>query len=166
MSVGADWREEGVTREEILAMEPGRELDVSVAVNVMGWQRWESKGIDKVWPVIVPPMGDERHNWAAEWDEHGCPHWMPHYSTDISAAWEVVEKMQNTPCRDGDHFCARVEGFKNAHEAAFFHHLVGIPGDDGLEYYEARGITAPEAICKAALLAVIEEESQCTPTAQ
>ena len=66
-------------------MVAGRELDALVAEKVMGWERIVMK--DKPgavsWPH--PPKGfDVNHNrWSI----------IPHYSTDIAAAWEVVEKL-------------------------------------------------------------------------
>ena len=71
--------------------------------------------------------------------------WEPFFpSTDISAAWEVVEKMseqwpqyQLTKIEDG---WSVMWGF------------------DGYGWPEATGKTAPEAICKAALMAVMDIE--------
>jgi len=98
-----------MTRDEILAMKPGRELDALIAEKVMGWS----------WGII----GDL----------------IPAYSTDISAAWEVVEEM-------GDCLHLRQHGEQGEWEAWF----CGYPNS------KAHGETAPEAICKAALLAVMD----------
>jgi hypothetical protein len=75
---------------------------------------------------------------------------VPHYSTDIAAAWQVVRKIQQ------DFFinliCGRNEGRKNGR--------IGYNCDIG--YYENNGApewysdsqTAPLAICRAALKAM------------
>ena len=96
-----------MTRDDVLAMEPGRELDALVAKKVMGWF--------EVWKPFSP-------------------------STDISAAWEVVEKLQGT-------YWVRMNSMMKDHSCG-----VGKP-DMRWEYY---GNSMPEAICKAALLAVLE----------
>lgn len=62
-----------MTREDILAMKPGRELDDLVARKVMGWTYTRVEdGFGH-----PPGKGFER---------------IPLYSTDIAAAWEVAEK--------------------------------------------------------------------------
>ena len=55
----------------------GRELDIRVAVEVMGWKRTNA------WSVSGTPPGESQ-------PVHGCPH----YSTDIASARLVVEKMR------------------------------------------------------------------------
>ena len=54
-------------------MKPGRELDAIVAERVMGYEVR-----DETWRQ--PP--------SSSWRE------VPHYSSDIAAAWEVVERMR------------------------------------------------------------------------
>jgi hypothetical protein len=104
-----------MTREDILAMPAGRELDALVAEKVMGYK------------------------YTSDFDRLFKP------STDISAAWEVVEKFNTyrmQKLRDNDH--RLVDG--KVHQC-----FLGKNGNC------AYGHTAPEAICKAALLAVLEE---------
>ena len=142
-----------MTRDEILAMEPGRELDALVAERVMG----------KPKPTVIP-RSDEKFletwdDWGGAWlarfkgdNEIGQYYALP-FSTNISKAWEVVEKIDagsyrwrlaSKHCRSGhvwwtatlDKYLGAVNGWKE---------MVYAPGD-----------TAPEAICKAALLAVME----------
>ncbi|MBA7499340.1 hypothetical protein ES704_02080 [subsurface metagenome] len=93
-----------MTKEEILAMKAGRELDVLVSAKVM---------------------------------EHRMEHRIEKYSTDISAAWLVVEKLSNLI------FDLR-KVYQNTDWCASFEGNV------------AEGKKAPEAICKAALLAKLE----------
>lgn len=113
-------------REEILAMEPGKELDTLIAERVMGWKKG---GVG--WDTNLT-------HWVAGFlCIHEVSKWSP--STDISAAWEVFEKFdtpfvkKNFDVNDEDYFLCKIGG-----DIVF-------------------GKTAPEAICKAALLAVLEE---------
>lgn len=67
---------------------------------------------------------------------------VPHYSTDIAAAWKVVEKMGNYLFA-----CGRTDD--GIWEAYFF------PVNSGIgKLSEAHGDTAPSAICRAALKAM------------
>jgi hypothetical protein len=95
-----------------------RERDALVAVNVMGWE--------VVRGTVVPP-GYE--SWSK-------PE-VPSYTTDISAAWEVVEKMDEwivQRARDGDYW---------------------VTVRFGESWYLSGWVkSAPEAICLAALKAV------------
>ena len=112
-----------MTREEILNMEAGREMDALVAKMVT-------------------------HNNYVFNNEH------PSYSTNIASAWEVVEKLGYnwTLTRD-------VGKCGNDYETAgdmtyrFIYAAPGLPME---------GVTAdpaPLAICRAALLAVLEDSS-------
>lgn len=81
-----------MTREEILAMEPGIELDSLIAVKVMGWKL-----------VNVGHCEECTVDRGSEID-----YFEP--SSYISAAWEVVEKTQTTywvrmNSMMKDHFC-------------------------------------------------------------
>lgn len=59
-------------------MQPGRELDALIAERVMGWRN-------------IPTASVPDRPWI---DEHGMGFQdLKPYSTDISAAWEVVEKL-------------------------------------------------------------------------
>jgi hypothetical protein len=75
------------------------------------------------------------------------------YSTDIKAAWEVVEKMRNRPGCTGCKACIEIHGtdFDNESDKPYLAFIHG---------QEAQGLTAPEAICKAALLVVLEEKAE------
>jgi len=110
-------------------MEAGRDLDALIATKVMGWQsaygffRWEQ----------TPPSGGE-------------PRAVPRYSTDIAAAWQVVEKMRavgHTVCIDEFHLRDGTVLY-----GCYFHHL---ETDD--EHY-AEASTVPLAICYSALCVV------------
>lgn len=74
-------------------MKAGRELDARVAEKVMGWTN-------------IRPADDKMRDpstqewWEDVWGDapaaDGNPHCIPHYSTDIGAAWQVV-----TRCLEG-----------------------------------------------------------------
>lgn len=111
-----------MTREQILAMQPGRELDALVAEKVMGLTNF-------YWLSGERFYGPEyQHNRLSD------------YSTDISAAWEVVDKIGSVkvlgPTIQGEWYSSVLGNRK-----------VGVWAK-----------TAPEAICKAALIACMEVE--------
>lgn len=131
-----------MTPDEIAAMPAGREMDARVAETVMGWLVVEGGGEDWYerlvtrWPCLVMfPAG----NVCLHRSEYGeSESWKP--STDIAAAWEVVEHLQKsgwwlllTSPRKSTPLWTAV-----------------LPG---LVYSESE--TAPLAICRAALLAVV-----------
>ena len=64
----------------MIDMKPGPELDALVAERVMGWEARQG-----VLGCEVPPRG-------VPLGMGGWPTWSP--STDIAAAWEVVEKLR------------------------------------------------------------------------
>src|SRR5690606_5237881 len=70
-----------VTREDVLSLS-GRELDAAVAERVLGWKRGDLRCGDMPW---YPP-GTGRYLGGGRMD-------LPEFSTDISAAWEVVEHL-------------------------------------------------------------------------
>ncbi|MNW44598.1 hypothetical protein D3C74_218360 [compost metagenome] len=113
-----------MTREEIMSMEPGRELDRLVALKVMGYEP------SKMEPKLV---------------RKGAVAFLPEpYSWNISAAWEVVEKMK----QNNWFFILSDNLFSDNWEASFF-------WEPNQEMVDSISKSAPEAICKAALLAVL-----------
>ena len=149
-----------MTRDEILAMEAGRELDALVA-EAMGWIWLRFKPAhDEDAEFVRKPYGPDTweaslEHKRANGDEPLAHLWdcdLPHYSTDIAAAWEVVEYMGPIPFSlrfqpadawrtgDGEVYC-------HAHWTCWF---------EGSVWAEAP--TAPLAICRAALLAAMEME--------
>ena len=105
-----------MTQEEVLAMQPGSELNIEVSEKIMGHITTKDEIFGYTERLVDP--------------EEGSSIWSPvkPYSEDISVAELVVEKMIEM-------------GYEDAIYWADF--------GDG-KY------TEPEAICKAALLAVIE----------
>lgn len=99
-------------------MQPGRELDALVAVQVMGLRR-EKRKIPC--PDGIPGCAVAHYGY------------FPPFSTDISASWEVVEKLRT------------MEIYLNVHADKNRYYVLAFVAAD----------TAQEAICKAALLAVL-----------
>lgn len=66
-----------MTRDEILNMPAGRELDALVAITIMGWQLENGR--------YYPPGIARPKDWP-----YGIS--VPHYSELIEKAWEVMEK--------------------------------------------------------------------------
>lgn len=71
-------------------LEAGRDLDVEVAVTVMGFQRRTTEANDQQF-VVVP------HGWT----DFSTFHWwgrnlyeqVPNYSSEIAAAWQLVDRL-------------------------------------------------------------------------
>jgi hypothetical protein len=129
-----------MTRDEVLAMKPGRELDELVIRHIMNIPIVESVDLFSQEPFPAAWwVEDEGWYIADERDEDGLIYRPFNPSEDISAAWEVVEEM-------GDCLHLRQHGEQGEWEAWF----CGYPTS------KAHGETASEAICKAALLAVMD----------
>lgn len=112
-----------MTREEILGMEAGRELDALILEYVFN-------------------DCDYHGDYLITVEERDF-----HPSTDIKAAWEVREWITEN-----------IGGMKIINVCDELPEYCDIW--NGKEYIEAQGLTAPEAICKAALLAVLEEKTE------
>ena len=119
-------------------------LDLLVAEHVMGWRK----------PTRPYQAWDRRP------DVPGVilcrQHELPHFSTDIAAAWQVVEKLRERCTVDisVEHSVARVRVFRGDR----YDLLPGAVRD--LAQVEAR--TAPLAICLAALQAVQADDPPAT----
>lgn len=151
-----------MTREEILKMEAGREMDILIAVEIMKWREVFDELKNPYWETDFHYNHDESQslfrvsrtpgtpgkNWETDkndWVER----WSP--STDISAAWEVVEKMIG----DGYNFSAAQSAANGHHPHAIFTNAKDEEDRDNEWQFED---TFPLAICRAALLAVMETE--------
>lgn len=75
-------------------MKAGRELDALVAEKVMGWKLEPYTRCIQVLPVEAgrPPEGADTSK-LKPFNNIGS-YEIPHYSTAIAAAWEVVEKLR------------------------------------------------------------------------
>ena len=109
-------------------MEAGRQLDAEVAVKVMGWM------------LVHKPIGDGPRTDAAISPTTQCMMSIPHYSTDIEAAWAVVEKLSMTT--------------KQYWRTDYFSTGAHVEVSVGGQSYEAAEETMPHAICLAALKAM------------
>jgi hypothetical protein len=148
-----------LTRDAIMAMQPGRELDALVAERVFGiqaivmnWPCEVNPDTGRAYPIQFPDPCDLEDPqlvdvvfspYASTAVLEPPVEILPRYSTDIAAAWQVVEHLK--PFASGRHsidiswamrlvkpmWCVEINGLSNA-----------------------LADTAPEAICKAALLAV------------
>lgn len=120
------------TREQVLAEPAGRDLDGWVATFVMGWTEVGDPGHGCDWggfPPGVKPFSapDGTSGWKT----------LPRYSTDIAAAWSLTERL----------FGWELEQLSLSWQAT-------VHAGVAAEKY-ATGTTAPLAICRAALLAVV-----------
>jgi len=131
-----------MTREEILKLEPGPELDRLVAERVKGWKRrlCEDEIDDRLRAAMLHEGTDEA--WIGPNDEVlvGGP---PRFSIDIAAAWEVVEDRR----RWG--WTWKMTGITG-------HWHVALYDEDFNFLAEARAAEVTVAICRAALSAVME----------
>ena len=126
---------------DIDKMEAGKEMDALVAERVMGWK--VDKESYSTWVAITdtylffPLVGMTKGSWG---------NWTP--STDISAVWQVVEKMSET------------WEFSLNYQDNKYKFLLWKPEWVTSNLYQAReckeGVsnTVPLAICRAALKAV------------
>jgi hypothetical protein len=111
---------------DIDMMPAGREMDALIAKNIFEWTIVKTK----------------RNNWfelqSGLWKPDDGATDFPHYSTDIAAAWQVIEKMR------GEESGMRVYRIESMSYWQF--------GFRGAPWAEAD--TAPLAICRAALKTV------------
>lgn len=125
-------------------MDAGRELDALVAEHVMGWKRvdvpkdydGQNAGVTLL-PATPSSIGWDPKGAYALW------HFCPYYSTDIAAAWLVVEKLVN----EGKVFIVKGDGLRTGDYPLKWTVLC-----DNQPRTDAN--TAPLAICLAALKAV------------
>lgn len=125
-----------LSREQVLAMEAGAEIDGLVAERVMGWDRISGSEFRR-------PDGSVAETVEQPFPHQIQPPWRP--STDIVAAWWVVEKCAVTPGA----------GWPKIEAAEFS----GKAWKCCLGMASSTAPTAPLAICRAALLSAIGAEA-------
>lgn len=146
-----------MTKEEILAMKLGPELDTLVAEKVMGHPM----------PDIIPddaldlylagtPIHYDSWTCVCRYDEGDIPKWIPDpYSSDISAAWQLVEKLAENWEENRKPISIEVIYDCGANETR-----IETWNEDKHDWNEpifsGSCAAAPEAICKAALIAKIQ----------
>ena len=122
-----------MTKEEILEMKAGRELNIGVAEEVMGCKFAQDEFFGDMQGCI---------------DSQGNSVWgvLEAYSEDRSIAQQVVDKLKNS-------YNVRVEfNYYTENWEAEFSEL-----QTSLEFGTVSALDEPEAICKAALLAILEK---------
>ena len=129
----------GIPRDEILAMEPGRLLDALVAEYVVGMKEHRK---------AYPESFDERVIWFRN-PPNVTAYYVPFYSTDISAAWEVAEKLQ----KQGYVVCIELLPYEETSVGVY-------EADPANQIAYAKSNKPAEAIAKAALLAVMDGEDE------
>jgi hypothetical protein len=117
-----------------------RELDQAVAEKVMGWT-WELTKFNGDRRILVADRSWGDRSWVGM----DVLEYVPHYSTDIAAAWLVAEKLEQTVAAWSIGKTVGVEGY-----TCMWFKQFGHPWD------EVVAPTASEAICLAALKAVGE----------
>jgi hypothetical protein len=146
-----------MTRDEILRMKPGRELDILIAEKVFGWKRIEGPHYDYNGPceygdVLIPPEMSEDEAFAMMPPKGKVPlgyFVTQKYSTDISAAWEIIEKFPIFEIEKHSIFSSTYFLPPTWPKDGIWCVLM----DEKWNRFVGYGETAPEAICKAALLA-------------
>lgn len=127
-------------------MTAGRELDVLIAEKVMGWYYTKHPCPEKLFPHVKPSPSffPSYFKWTPEKEEKhpgiGNGIACPKYSTDISAAWEVVEKINQREIQ------VIIKNTVDGYNVELKSEL------NSLCYQDA--ISAPLAICLAALKVV------------
>ena len=143
---------EPLTAEQIDTVPAGREMDALVAERVMGWKNlhWVEGGKkdNASWPT----------GWYGDGPENEV-YLYKNYSTDIAAAWEVVKNLIERK------YEWQMEMERYGERVIFECHICdtqhgGWSGES--QWYErlsdAKGDSAPLAICRAALRSVLTGE--------
>jgi len=125
-----------MTRAEILNTPAGKEMDALIAEKVMGWKKLSGKVNILVRQSIDLIMLND-----------GAQELVPRYSTDISAAWEVIQHFLGT-------------GRKRPKIDRVSEGEWRVQIDDWEPDAVAYSSSAPLAICRAAMLAVIEMKQE------
>ncbi|MDP9676242.1 hypothetical protein J2W97_002237 [Paenibacillus jamilae] len=141
-----------LTREQVLAMESGVDLDAMVAEFVFGWTRITGPTQDYHGPVehgdvLIPPntSADEALRMMPPKGSIPFTYFVNrHWSKSISGAWTVLGNMKKYT------FDLFWSDSRDESEQ-----WVCIFTSNDQKHYKVYGGSAPEAICKAALLAVL-----------
>lgn len=142
-----------MTKDEILNMPAGREIDIVILKTLWGIKKiyYEDYDTDKEWPLFIPS--------GKPWRTHkidATP--VPQFTENISATWQVVKKMEKAGWLWD--FSAEVNGsytamFQKFKDGEFY----GV-GCDGKLYLPPTGETSANtdmlAICRASLLCEME----------
>ena len=137
-------------RDYILNMEAGPEMDLLVAP-LVGWnQSHDYNECEDGWYTYCRNCGDEPRFSERE-NDCEVP---PRYSTNIVAAWEVIEKLKQLGFLIIRLATGDILGNHWQFQCADKWREISRDGDKD---YFANAPTAPLAICQAALLAMLED---------
>lgn len=133
-------------------MKAGRELDALVAEKVMGWKPPDDietlRFFDERYRNSAFNPVSQNEFWLG-FNEDGsrCLMRLPYYSTDIAAAWEILEhfRLQDKGLL--------IEADKRGYTVTNANDFM-LRGWDAGQVFEINAATAPLAICLAALKAV------------
>jgi hypothetical protein len=138
-----------MTEAEIREMPAGPEMDALVAELVMGWRPYENGRQYCDLSCGLPADRD-----VDDFIHYSCSYeipddWSP--STDIAAAWLVVEKItaRNPPFHESPEWGLELRQIGDGWGVRLYGSHVPM--------LEAEADTAPLAICRAALLTTVEE---------
>ena len=143
-------------------LKPGRELDALVAERVMGWIRLSCAPPGRFCLEQKERGRDERDGdwWLLPGGTFRCDlcDRTEDYSTDIRAAWEIMEKMW-PHVQNGGRGTHRIQLYRRDGDNQWGCEFAIDPQGDWRTHARACAPTAPHAICLAALKA-IEGESK------
>lgn len=127
-----------MTRDEILNMPAGREMDYLIATCIMGWKlAMVQNGTYPSQYLVHQTLG------------RILPDDFDRYSTDLSTAFEVIQKMHEMKYK----YTLHGHFMGSELQIATFDHQ---DWADANPLYKAVADSAPLAICRAALLAVMK----------
>lgn len=148
-----------MNKEEILAMEAGEDLDRLVAIEVMGEPMPELTPENALnLQLAGSPVKSPKGNWLClcRYEEGDIPTWRPlPFSTDISAAFLVVEAMMSLRGYNMSLLLHSYEVYPEPYWYCDFR-MRGSHAPPAYEWVDHQK-AAPEAICKAALIARLDE---------
>ena len=148
-----------LTADSIDELAAGRELDALVAEHVEGWTWDPWKGGNRIERVLMAPKPTTVMLFVGAYVLAGelvITDNLPHYSTDIAAAWQVVEAMHGRGLR---------YAIKGYFEGVASHGCIFDDENwvDSNPLYKAVAETVPLAICRAALKAVLAHAPDARP---
>jgi hypothetical protein len=138
-----------MTSYEIMKLETGLELDALIAKDIMEWRQIDPPSdlwfADRNWRGLADDVYWIEETEVKHADINGYRRFQP--STDIKAAWEIVEKFAHTSNMQFSHFW--ISAYPDNHWNCSI-------GEVNKPLIDVQAYTAPLAICQAALLAVTE----------
>lgn len=141
-------------------MTAGRELDALVAEKVMGWKRWTCADFQFQKAVLYHSNPQYLVTWRRDDSLPLCEDQpsVPRYSTDIAAAWTVVEKMHEEGFGvEIGHACTPGYGWYATFVANAAQYEHSEDYEPATERMAVRAPATPLAICLAALKALDAE---------